>query len=115
MRKRPSKANNCEELTMSVNEKGKIDRDSKKPNKGLSANNYKDTKSPTSNLSSNLSSFNPTSQFSNITKIAHDNVFERMKHAKQPNAELLDRLSMGHKTKISKKDMLALTNKNYNL
>jgi hypothetical protein len=35
--------------------------------------------------------------------------------AKEPNPELLSRLCMGGKAKVDKKDMLALTRKNYNL
>ena len=37
------------------------------------------------------------------------------KNSKEPNPELLERLALGKKTKVNKKDMLALTNKNYEL
>ena len=57
---------------------------------------------------------------SNITnkqssKIGGDNIFDRIKNSKLPKPELLDRLSHGRQAKIEKKDMLALTTKNYNL
>jgi hypothetical protein len=37
------------------------------------------------------------------------------KNSKEPNPELLERLALGKKTKVNKKDMLALTSKNYEL
>lgn len=115
MRKKPSgmhgRSPQCDkENTYMDNEKGH-------PASVNNFNHKNDLRTPTSSTFSNLTSFNNHTTYSDNAscKVQVESVFDRMKNAKLPNPELLDRLAMGKKAKVEKKDMLALTTKNYNL
>ena len=115
MRKKPNlqgRSPQCEKNTDC------LDDQKDHPNSVNNFNHKNGGSTPTSTNFSNMSSFNNNTAYSGSQKtsvIQQDNIFTRMMNAKQPNPELLERLAKGQKAKVSKKEMLTLTNKNYNL